>query len=136
MVNLWYKYKNISKRKKQALRSLIVGFVCFCVLFLFSKYISVPLCPIKNIFNISCLGCGLTSGFIAILKFDFASAFRYNILSIPIFLGIVIYTVLCITDIVFQKNNIEKVEKVCMKKISIVFFLIVAIVSMIINNLI
>ena len=136
MANLWYKYEKAPKRNKQALRSLLVGLVCFFILFLFTKFVSIPLCPVKNIFNISCPGCGLTSAFIAILKFDFVSAFRYNVLSIPIFLGIAAYAVICVTDIFFEKNNLEKIEKICMKKGSLAFFAIVTVVSTIVNNLI
>lgn len=135
MVNLWHKYKNASKKSKQALHSIIVGFVFFCILFLFSTFVSVPLCPIKNLFNVNCPGCGLTSGFIAILKFDFIAAIEHNILSIPIFLGIILYTVLCVTDIIFGKNNLEKIESLCLKKISIIFFIILFIAAIIINNL-
>lgn len=136
MVNPWHKYKDASKRKKQALHSLIVGFVYFCVLFLFTKFVSVPLCPIKNVFHVSCPGCGLTSGFIAILKLDFVAAFYHNVLSIPIFIGIIIYAILCITDIIFDKNNLEKIETFCLKKTVIAFLIIVFIASIIINNLI
>lgn len=136
MVNLWYKYKYASKRKKQALHSLIVGFVCFCVLFLFTKFVSVPLCPVKNIFNVSCPGCGLTSGFISILKLDFVSAFQHNVLSIPIFIGIIIYAILCITDIIWSKDNLEKAEKLCIKKAAIAFWIIITIASTVLNNLI
>lgn len=130
MVNLWHKYKYASKRKKQTLHSLIAGLVFFCTLYFISAVFKFPLCPIKRFFGISCPGCGLTRGFIAILHFDFSAATQYNLLSIPLFIGILVYGVLCIVDIIFDFNNIERLErmlgrtfsKVCLILLYVLYF--------------
>ena len=136
MVNLWCKYKNASKRKKQALHSLIVGLLLFGVFYLVTRFVSIPLCPIKNIFGISCPGCGMTRGFIAILKLDFISAIRYNVLSIPLFVGIIVYTVLCCTDIIFDRCDLERFERQCTKKYMLFIFFIIYVASICLNRLI
>ena len=136
MVSLWRKYKKASRRKRQALHSLIAGLVLFGVFYLFSQYISVPLCPINRIFGRQCFGCGLTRGFMNILKLDFATATQHHILSVPLFAGIMLYSVGCVTDIVFERNDIERIEKFCMKKSMLIILALVLIISAFLNRLI
>ena len=133
MVNPWRKYKSVSKRKKQTLHSVIVGFVLFCVFYFITKFLSIPLCPIKTFFGLSCPGCGLTRGFLAILRFDFFSAYNYNILSIPLFFGIMMYSLLCISDIIFNRSDIEKIEHQCKKPYMIIFFVLLFVLCTYIN---
>lgn len=73
-----------------------MGSVLFAILAVLTKYFDVSLCPIKNIFGISCFGCGMTRGFISILHFDFKAAFEYNVLSIPLFVEIVALHCFCV----------------------------------------
>ena len=134
MVNLWHKYKNATKRQKQALHSLIVGFALFCFFSIITKYFSFSLCIAKNIFGTPCPGCGLTRGFLAILRFDFKAALYHNVLSLPLFIGIVIYAVLCITDILLNRNDLEKAEQYCKKKHMLILLLCVFILSIFLNR--
>ena len=110
MVNLWRKYKEASKRQKQALHSLFVGLAFFGVLLFISSVFQITLCPLQRFFGIPCLGCGLTRGMIAILHFDFIGAIRCHVLSIPIFIGGVIYAVICITDILFNRDDLRRIS--------------------------
>ena len=41
-------------------------------------YIFNAQCPFISLFNIPCLGCGMTRAVRSALNFDFVSAFRYN----------------------------------------------------------
>ena len=135
MVSLWYKYKSLSSRKKQTLHSLGVGFCFFISLYFFTKIFSVSICPINNIFGVSCFGCGLTRGFIAILHLDFKLAFHYNVMSIPLFVGISSYCILCFVDIIFNKEYIIKIENQLTKKYMYIIYVIILIVASILNNI-
>ena len=134
MDSRYYKLKNICNKKRQTLRSLCVGFVFFGILFVLTKFFSVSLCPVKNCFGISCFGCGMTRGFISILHFDLKKAFEYNVLSVPLFAGIVLYSVLLMADILFCKNYILKFEKQLSKKYMILIYIALLIIATIINN--
>lgn len=135
MVNLWYKIKNTNNRKRHTLHSIIVGFVFFIALFILTKIFSTSLCPIKNIFSISCFGCGMTRGFISILNFNFKTAFKYNVLSIPLFLCIFLYFLCALIDIFFDKNYIYTIEKHLSKKYMYLIYPIILIISTILNNI-
>lgn len=136
MVNRWFKPKNNNDIKKiHTIHSLGVGCVFFAVLFIFTKLFSVSLCPFKNIFGISCFGCGMTRGFISILELDFKSAFKYNVLSVPIFICTVIYCICALADFFFCRNYITAIEKQLAKKYMFPIYIAILIISFILNNL-
>ena len=135
MDNLWYKYKNILHINRHTLHSIGVGFVSFFILYLITKFWGISVCPIKNIFGISCFGCGLTRGFISILHLDIKSAFSYNVMSLPLFVCISIYCILCVVDIVFEKKYINKIEKQLSKKYMYIVYVFILLVSAILNNI-
>ena len=134
MDNLWYKTKNINSRKRHTLHSLGVGFVFFVILFISTKIFSVSLCPIKNLFGISCFGCGMTRGFISILNFDFKTAFEYNVLSIPLFVGIALYCIFSLIDFFLDKNYIYIIEKQLARKYMYLIYIIILIMATVLNN--
>ena len=134
MDTLWHKYKKITNKKRHTLHSLGVGFVFFGILFFLTKIYSVSLCPIKNAIGVSCFGCGMTRGFISILKLDFKAAIKYNVLSIPLFVGIALYFLFSLLDIFFDKNYIDIIEKQLAKKYMYVLYVTVLIVATILNN--
>ena len=109
---------------------MIVGFVLFLICCLFTGLYSVPLCLVQNIFQFPCPGCGMTSGFIAILHLDFKTAFETHILSVPIFVGAMVYTCLSVTDILLERDDIEKIEAFCKRKFMMVFFLVIFLFSL------
>lgn len=91
-------------------------------------------CVFKKYLNINCPGCGLTRAFKSILSFDFITATKYNVLSIPLFICMIIFIFSIIKDIVLNKettivflNNIFK--RHC------VILLIIIFITMIINNI-
>lgn len=135
MVNPWRKYKKASKRKKQALHSLFAGLAFFLILYVVTKFVQIPLCPIKNIFGIRCFGCGLTRGFIEILNLNFKEATQHHILSIPIFIGISVHSFLCFSDILLERNDIEKLSKMFKQKYYLIFSIVILILSTITNNI-
>lgn len=55
-------------------------------------------CPINKIFGIECAGCGLTRMFLAIFKFNFYQAFRFNpcmFILLAFFVLYFIYVIIC-----------------------------------------
>ena len=63
-------------------------------------------CIFKRIFNIPCISCGLTRAFISIIHLDFISALKYNVLSIPLFIFIIIFYILYFLNKIFNKDYI------------------------------
>ena len=47
------------------------------------------LCPSKAFLDITCPGCGLTRGLARIFHLKFAEAWNYNVLSLPVSIGLV-----------------------------------------------
>lgn len=50
-------------------------------------------CPIRETFGISCPGCGMTRAFLAVLQFDFVSAFEAHPLwfTMPVFAVLLVF---------------------------------------------
>ena len=134
MDSRWCKIKGVNKRKRHTLHSMGVGSVFFVILFVLTKIFSTSLCPIKNIFGVSCFGCGMTRGFISILNFDFKSAFEYNVLSVPLFIGISFYCLFAVIDVVFDRDLIIDLEKLLSKKYMFLIYALVLIIATILNN--
>ncbi len=129
MGNLWYKIQNSSTKKRHTLHSLCVGFVFFAILFILTKIFSGSLCPIKKLFGVTCLGCGMTRGFISILNFNFQAATKYNVLSVPLFISIVLYFICSLIDIIADKNYIYIIEKQLSKRYMYFVYIIILIIA-------
>ena len=136
MVSLWRKYKNASKRKRQALQSLVAGIVFFGILYASTDVFSIRLCLFYRLFGVECFGCGLTSGFIAILHFEFLKSFQYHVLALPLFVCIIFYSTLCIVDILFEKEYLYIVEQYLAKPVMYVIYISILMIAMILNTLI
>lgn len=108
----------------------------FCILFVMitiSGKIKLE-CIFKDIFEICCPGCGLTRSFKAILNLDFYSAFKYNILGIPLFILGIIICISLIIDIV--KNNTTTINYLLnIFKKNYIVIIILLIITMLINNI-
>ncbi len=61
------------KKLKEALPAILA-----VVLVYFLFYISGVGCPIKYLTGISCMGCGMTRAYLALLRLDISGAFRYH----------------------------------------------------------
>lgn len=133
MDSLWRKFKEVPKRKKQALYALVSGLVLFGALCAVTIFVSEPLCPVKRWLGIRCPGCGLTRGFVAILRGNFVEAVRYHVLSLPLFVGAVGYTVCSISDILLDRNDLERIERQFGKPYMIAVYTLILVVAMWIN---
>lgn len=134
MDNRWCKVKRNIYKKRYSLCSVGIGLIFFLILWGLTALFKRSLCIVKNIFGVRCFGCGLTRGFIAIIKLDFHTATSYNVLSLPIFIGIVLYVLLLVIDILFHKKTVEKLEVFMKKKFMILVYIMMLIFSTILNN--
>jgi len=82
--------------------------VCFFVVEILGVLKYNIACVSKTFFGISCPGCGLSRAFIFMTKLDFLSAFRMNILSIPLFFGFVTIFIFAVSDIFLKTNLIDR----------------------------
>ena len=55
--------------------------------------LKIRLCPIFNIFNIPCAGCGLTRAVKLIITGNIFESFKYSVLPFPILIIIIIYVI-------------------------------------------
>ena len=77
----------------------------------------------------------MTRAFVAILRGDFFSAVRYNILSVPLFIGIALYCVFSITDILFRRDFVWKIENQLSKKYMFLVYIPLLVIVTILNNM-
>ena len=118
---------------KRLVNVVLIVFVISLVILLTSGIICYE-CPFKHLFHISCPGCGLTRAFRALIYFDFYTAFKYNILSIPLFFIGIVICIYMIIDIFKNSNKtIMYIFNFLKKRYVIVLFLVI--LSMIINNI-
>lgn len=134
MVSRWCKIKNNIINKRYSLYSLGIGTIFFCVLYFITKKFGISLCVIKNVLGISCFGCGLTRGFICILELNFKQAIVYNVLSIPLFIAIFLYTFFTVIDIIFNKEIVGKIEAFLSKKHMFIAYVVILLLTTILNK--
>ena len=120
---------------KHPLHSLGAGLALFLAMCLYSKVKSTPICLLKRIFGISCPGCGMTRAFLAILQMDFRQAISYNILSIPLFAGILIYSLCAIIDRIFHRTTVEHIERQMAKPYMFFIYAILFVLVIVSNNI-
>ena len=101
-------------------------FIFFILIFLgVCVYLKVP-CLFKTLFHIPCPGCGLTRGFKALFKLDIIGSFKYNILCIPLFIFIVYYLYLIVSDLINKdKKTYERIKLFFNKYYIIIIILII-----------
>ena len=90
--------KVILLQNKRIINILMVsGIILLLIIYFFH-----PGCLIKNIFKIPCPMCGITRGIISFLHLNFIESFKYNLLSIPIFIIILLFYVLYLISFIFK----------------------------------
>ena len=93
--------------------------------------VSMP-CLFKAVFKIPCPGCGMTRAFKSIIQLDFIQAFKFNILSIPLFIFLILMFIAIVYDIIKDTKMLEnKVIKILDKYW--IFALTLVIASLIVN---
>lgn len=104
----------------------------FLAVFIFN--IPMP-CIIKRSIGISCPSCGITRSFYSILRLDFVSAIKYNILGIPLFIFFLISFIVILVDIILNKDTyLKNMNKILQNKVFIIILFLLILLSTIINN--
>ena len=88
-------------------------------------------CLFKTILSIPCPGCGLTRAFRELFQGHILNALNYNILSIPIFIFLSVYTIIIFVDLITKKNYLNKY--LLFFKRHYIILIILVIISFIIN---
>ncbi len=77
-------------------------------------------CPLKELFDIDCAGCGVTRMILSILRFDFYQAFRFNPCMFILLILFIIYMVYVGICIIFKKTYLKPGFKTCMLLIIVI----------------
>lgn len=89
---------------KNRVKSIVILIILIIIFYAFGIYGVNANCIFKSITNIECPACGLTRAFRSIIKLDFITAIKYNILSIPIAILVVVSAILLIYDIITRER--------------------------------
>jgi len=100
----------------------IIAFMCALVLLF--NFMNIRICIFYNLFKIPCVGCGLTRSIKELLKLHIMDSIKYNILGIPIFIGIVTYIVLSFLNKTKDVNKVMNKYKVSLICISVILMII------------
>lgn len=126
--NQHYKYEKIKKIKYE------IFFICFLlILFLLSKVFGISLlkCVFHEVTGLHCPGCGITRMINSMLKLDFYQAFRYNPFMFVLFPFIIIYGIIKLCELMFDKNILNKK----IESIILIIVLILLIIFGILRNI-
>lgn len=116
----------------KSLHYLILGTSTIFILLILFSNISFN-CLFESLFGIECGTCGLTRGFSEILKLNFYKATHYNLFSIPVFIGVSIYYLISISDLMLNKNNVFKLYDAVIKYQVVIY--ICYFISLVYNNM-
>jgi hypothetical protein len=94
---------------------LAYGVVAVAFIIVLHTSVSIP-CIFRLLFDIPCPACGLTGAFILISRLDFLSAFRHNILTLPLLVGGAVYFVCALIDLFANKRTIQRFNAVLANK--------------------
>lgn len=117
----------MNKDNKKVLLFLLILLV-FGILVVFVFDVN---CMFKSIIGIPCPGCGLTRGFRALFHGNIIEAEKYNILTIPIFIFLIVLGILMLIDIIKKTNKTTELLQILAKHYKLL--IIIVIVNWIIN---
>ncbi|MDD3303561.1 MAG: DUF2752 domain-containing protein [Clostridia bacterium] len=111
---------------------ILIGILVFFIL-LFVINIPMP-CLFKTWLGISCPTCGFTRSVQELLSGNIMNSLRYNILTIPLIIFVIVTFIYVFIDVINNTKNYITLMNKLLKKYWIVIFIILLII-MIINNI-
>ena len=102
------------------------------LLLLFTKVFNCP-CLIKKILGIRCPSCGLTRAMRCLFQLDILSSMKYNILSVPLILILIIEIFIFLLDKIKQTKYFDNFNTCLIKNYKVIIFILL--ISMSINNI-
>lgn len=106
------------------------------ILFLLMIELIPVTCIFKQVTGIYCPACGMTRAFHSILELNFIDAFRYNILSFPLFIFLLFSSLILSYEIFTNKfQYIPKLLKTLSNKFVILTISIFLLISLVLNNI-
>lgn len=94
-------------------------------------FFDIRFCPFFHLFNIPCVGCGMTRAIKLIINGNILESLNYNLLPIPLLIVIVLYIILSKYYNLFLIKIIKKYKKLI---IFIAFIIMIIIWIININN--
>ena len=131
----WYKIKHKLNRNRYFLHTICAGFVFYFILSVIGLIWDGSICPVYYCFGKRCLGCGMTRAFHSLFLLDFRSAVKYNALSLPLFIGTVVYILFGFADIIFDKQYLRSYEKILANKYMYYVYLLMVLLGGYVNGL-
>lgn len=86
---------------------ILVLMIVLILIFLIAFKLNLP-CLFKMVFHIPCPSCGMTRALRLIFNLKIIESFKYNILTFPIIIIVIICMILAIFDMLNKKNTLSK----------------------------
>lgn len=117
-------------------RSKNICILTILILFLFMIELIPVTCIFKTVTGISCPACGMTRAFHAIMQLHLYEAFAFNILAIPVFIGIILAVVRLLYEIATnQYIFIPRLLQCLANRYVLITIIILLCLSFLINNI-
>jgi hypothetical protein len=94
------------------------------------KRFGLPLkCVWKTAFGWPCPGCGLTRAFSELCAFNFVGAEKFNIISVPLAVGLLVVFICTVAEIVFKLPALSWLKSIASRKLFIGLVILLALAS-------
>lgn len=118
--------------KNRLIKITILSIELILFYFIFVQKVHIG-CFFRDYLGFKCVACGLSRAFVAIFHLSFLEACKYNIISIPLFIFLIILNGYFLYDIILDTNKTQNLLKRISKYYIII--LVITILTTIVNNI-